>query len=64
MICPDLHLWRAVLVMGLHDHAKGRDTGWLGSRDFAQVCYLAGVDPQAVLRAYRPERFQRFRQAA
>ena len=56
---PDLHLWRAVLVAGLHDAAKGDDPGWIGSRDFVQVCHLAQVEPQAVLRAYRPERFQR-----
>lgn len=64
MIDPNLHLWRAVLLLGLHDAAKGREAGWIGSRDFVKVCHLAQVDPQAVLRAYRPERFQRFRQAA
>ena len=61
---PDLHLWRAVLVLGLHDAAKGDDPGWIGSSDFVQVCHLAQVDPQAVLRAYRPERFQRLRKVA
>ena len=61
---PDLHLWRSVLIMGLHDAAKGREADWIGSPDFAHVCHLAQVDPQAVLRAYRPERFERFRQAA
>ena len=64
MINPDLHLWRVVLVTGLRDAAKGIQRDWLGSPDFARVCYLAQVDPQAVLRAYRPERFERFRQAA
>lgn len=38
---PDLHLWRAVLVLGLHDAATGADPAWIGSRDFVQVCYLA-----------------------
>jgi hypothetical protein len=47
---PDLHLWRAVLVLGLHDAATGGDPAWIGSRDFVQVCYLAQVDPDAVLR--------------
>ena len=56
---PDLHLWRAVLVAGLHDAAKGIEPHWIGSSDFVQVCHLAQVEPQAVLRAYRPERFER-----
>lgn len=61
MIDADLHLWRAVLVHGLEDAARAktpRDAAWLGSRDFAVVCHLAQVEPEAVLRAYRPERFQ------
>ena len=62
MVNPDLHLWRAVLVHGLHDHAHGRDPAWIGSRDFHTVCALAQVEPQAVLRAYAPERFRRRRQ--
>ena len=61
---PDLALWRAVLHAGLMDAAKGHDPGWLGSRDFVAVCHLAQVDPEAVLRAYRPERFQRLRKVA
>ena len=61
---PDLHLWRAVLVAGLHDAAKGIDAAWLRSRDFVQVCHLAQVEPQAVLRAYSPERFQRLGKVA
>lgn len=55
MINTDLHLWRAVLVAGLHDAAKAKtpkDAAW-GSRDFVAVCHLAQVDPQAVLRAFR-----------
>lgn len=61
---PDLHLWRAVLVTGLHDAAKGEEPGWIGSADFVQVCILAQLDPEAVLRAYSPERFTRVRMVA
>ncbi|WP_071469665.1 hypothetical protein [Roseinatronobacter thiooxidans] len=61
---PDLALWRAVLVAGLHDAAKGIDEAWLGSRDFMAVCDLAQVEPQAVLRAYRPDRFARMPKVA
>ena len=52
---PDLHLWRAVLVAGLTDAAKGHDPGWIGSRDFVLVCHLAQVDPQAVLRVKKAQ---------
>lgn len=52
---PDLHLWRSVLVAGLRDEARGDHKKWIGSRDFATVCNLAGLDPDAVMRAYRPE---------
>ena len=61
MVNADLHLWRAVLVAGLDDAAKAKtpaDAAWIRSRDFVLVCHLAQVDPAAVLRAYRPERFQ------
>ena len=64
---PDLALWRAVLVAGLHDAAKGaapQDQAWIGSRDFVAVCDLAQVEPQAVLRAYRPDRFARMPKVA
>ena len=61
---PDLALWRAVLVAGLHDATKGHDPGWIGSRDFVAVCDLAQVEPQAVLRAYRPDRFARMPKVA
>ena len=55
----DLHLWRAVLVLGLHDAAHGRDPGWIGSTDFHMVCALAQVEPDAVLRSFAPGRFER-----
>ena len=64
---PDLHLWRAVLVAGLDDAAKAKtpqDVAWLRSRDFVAVCHLAQVDPAAVLRSYRPERFLTAKKAA
>ena len=58
----DLHLWRAVLVLGLHDAAKGappQDAAWIGSTDFHMVCALAQVEPDAVLRSFAPGRFER-----
>lgn len=67
MLNPDLHLWRAVLVAGLHDATKAKtpkDVSWIGSRDFVHVCHLAQVEPQAVLRAYRPDRFERMPKVA
>ena len=64
MLNPDLHLWRSVLIMGLHDAAKGREADWIGSPDFRHVCYLAQVDPQAVLRAYRLDRFEKWSRVA
>ncbi|ATX66940.1 hypothetical protein [Roseinatronobacter bogoriensis] len=67
MVNPELHLWRAVLVAGLDDAAKAKtpaDAAWIRSRDFVLVCHLAQVDPQAVLRAYRPERFLTAKKAA
>lgn len=60
----DLHLWRAVLVHGLHDVARGKDDGWIGSTDFRTVCTLADVEAEAVLRAYVPERFERIGKVA
>ena len=54
-----VHLWRAVLLSGLADVAKGRDQRWLRSRDFDQVCALAAVDADAVRAAYSAERFRR-----
>jgi hypothetical protein len=50
---PNLHLWRAVLVAGLTDTARGIDPGWIRSRDFVLVCHLAQIDPAAVLRVAR-----------
>jgi hypothetical protein len=58
---PDLALWRTVLGNGLHDATKGVDVEWLGSDEFAEVCSLAEVEPDAVLRAFREQRFKRFR---
>lgn len=64
MTNPDLHLWRAVLFMGLHDAAHGREVGWIGSRDFVAVCHLALVEPQAVLRRYHRTGFASRRRVA
>ena len=36
-----LHLWTAVLSQALVDHHTGRDTSWLGGRDFARVRELS-----------------------
>ncbi|MDZ4135548.1 MAG: hypothetical protein U1D06_08135 [Paracoccaceae bacterium] len=49
-------LWVSVLRNALQDAADGKDTTWIGSRDFAQVCFLAGVDPVAVREAYTKRR--------
>ena len=56
----ELHLWRAVLALGLRDAtAGGRAAFWIKSRDFVAVCHLAQVEPEAVRRslARHPERF-------
>ncbi len=57
-------LWVAVLANGLHDAARGTDLAWLGSRDFRMVCALAGMDADAVLSKFDPERFRRLIRAA
>ncbi|MFO7757521.1 MAG: hypothetical protein R6V26_03425 [Roseovarius sp.] len=64
---PSLHLWRSVLIHGLHDAAQAQtpqDAAWIGSPDFVQVCILAEVNPEAVLRAYTVERFAGRRKVA
>lgn len=58
----ELHLWRAVLALGLRDAARPvtpGDAAWLRTADFRTVCALAGMDPEAVRRslARHPERF-------
>jgi len=55
---PEARLWQAILAHALHDVAKGRDTSWLGSPDFEAVCALAGLDPEAVLSSFDPDRFR------
>ena len=64
MLNPEMHLWRAVLVAGLTDAARGVDSAWIRSRDFVLVCHLAQVDPQAVLRSYQPDRFAKMPKVA
>jgi hypothetical protein len=61
---PDARLWCAVLAHGLLDASKGDDTGWIGSRDFAMACTLAGLDPQAVEARFDPEAYLRITKAA
>ncbi|MET4127163.1 hypothetical protein ACSSV6_000570 [Roseovarius sp. MBR-38] len=60
----EVRLWHAILAHGLHDAARGVDVAWLGSRDFFTVCALAGMDPQAVLSRFEPERFRRLMHVA
>jgi len=52
-------LWRAVLRMGLHDVATGKDRDWMDSHDFVMVCDLAGVDADAMRLQFDPGRFRR-----
>ena len=47
-------LWQAVLGAALTDAAKGKDAGYLGSRDFEMVATLAGFDPDAVATRFEP----------
>lgn len=61
---PEARLWGAVTTHALHDAAKGRDADWIGSRDFAEVCTLAGLDPAAVAERFDPERFRALIRAA
>jgi len=61
---PEARLWHAILAHALHDAARGKDAGWIGSTDFEAVCTLAGLDPQAVAERFDPERFRRLMQAA
>lgn len=53
MICPRRALWREVLLIGLEDAAGDYEPGWIGSRDFATVCILAGFEPDFVRDRWR-----------
>jgi hypothetical protein len=47
---PERQLWAAVLHQALDDALNGVSSGpsdWIGSRDFAEVAELAGLDPSA-----------------
>ena len=55
-VAANLHLWRAVVYLGLIDAARGVDPGWIGSRDFNITCAMAGVDPDEVRRAFDADR--------
>jgi len=61
---PEARLWQAVAAQGLHEAATGTDEGWIGSRDFAAVCTLAGLDPEAVAERFDAERFRKLMCAA
>ena len=61
---PESQLWRAILAHALHDAAKGKDTGWIGSRDFEIVCTFAGLDPDAVRDRFKPEAYSKAIRAA
>ena len=62
-ISPEITLWRSVLHRAFDDLTGDlkttkpidvhRTQPWVGTRDFATVCFLAGVDPQATLEAFR-----------
>ena len=46
---PFQSLWAAVLKAGLKDARRSADgEGWIWTPDFEQVCYLAGLEPDAV----------------
>ncbi|MDZ7709235.1 MAG: hypothetical protein U5K36_03410 [Roseovarius sp.] len=61
---PEARLWHAILAHALHDVALGKDAAWIGSRDFHEVCNLAGLDADAVAERFDPERFRRLIKAA
>ncbi len=61
---PEARLWHAILAHALHDAARGQDQGWIGSTDFEICCALAGLDPEAVMTRFDPERFRRLIKAA
>ena len=47
-------LWAEVLLAALRDAEKGKDAGWIGTRDFRLVCTFAGLDPDAVAERLAP----------
>ncbi|MCC5992488.1 MAG: hypothetical protein JJT99_08180 [Rhodobacteraceae bacterium] len=57
---PELHLWRAVLALALRDDDAAR---WIRTQDAATVCALAGLDHDAVVRAFNAG-LQSFRRRA
>jgi len=43
------NLWRRVLTDGLKEARRSAESeGWIWTPDFEQVCYLAGLEPEAV----------------
>jgi len=61
---PEARLWQVIAAQALQDAAQGKDAAWIGSRDFATVCTLAGLDPAAVEARFDPERFRALSRAA
>ena len=48
-------LFLAVLMQGIKDHVAGIDRAWLSlfNLDFHEICYLAGLEPRAVIKSLR-----------
>lgn len=64
---PCTKLWQACLTVALSDAMHRGDDAWIGTRDFRTVCYLAGLDPEAVaerFKAGRTAKFKKFPTAA
>ena len=42
-------------ISGTAAQANARDEArrWVGGKDFHEICYLVGIEPEAVLRVYR-----------
>lgn len=66
---PERRLWASVLMRALDDAiglAEGiywrlemnRALNWIGSKDFREVCSLAGVEPDAVSERFRAEKYR------
>lgn len=53
---PENDLWRAVLVLGLKEHVRGKDTSWIDSPGYREVCANLNLDPSAVRRAVEGRR--------
>jgi hypothetical protein len=61
IVDPERALWATVLEVALSDAQHRGDTSWIGTKDFREVCYLAGLDPEAVADRVRAGRTARFK---